>query len=89
MKYYVVNSVLQGIQYKKLKPGKDITGAVTYFINLESKHSQDEYYDASHVFSDYDEALQYFCQKCKESLEYHQAQIQAIKSIKDCELTCA
>jgi hypothetical protein len=99
MKYYVVNSVLQGIQYKKLKPGKDITGAVTYFINLEKTsdysnvenvfRDSDEYFNAENVFSDYDEALQYFCQKCEKSLEYHQAQIQAIKNIKDCELTCA
>lgn len=88
MKYYVVNSVLKGIQYKKLSPGKDITGAVTYFINLESKNSHDEYYNVANVFSDYNEALQYFCQECEKSLEYHKAQIQAIKSIKDRELTC-
>jgi hypothetical protein len=86
MKYYIVNSVLQGIQYKVLIPGKDIAGKITYFVNPNATNEQDEYYDARHVFSDYDKALQYFCQKCEESLEYYQKQIQAIKSIMDSKL---
>lgn len=84
MKYYVVNPVLQGIQYLSLKPGTDVTGQIAYYINLGNQVSECyEYFNSDCVFEDYDDALAYFCNKCAQKIEALKRDLQQIIEIKN------
>lgn len=87
MKYYVVNPVLQGIQYLSLKPGTDVTGQIAYYINLEKPSDFGEecpkYFNSDCVFEDYDDALAYFCNKCAQKIEALKRELQQIIEIKN------
>lgn len=84
MKYYVVNPVLQGIQYLSLKPGTDVTGRIAYYINLGNQVPECyEYFNSDCVFEDYDDALAYFCNKCAQKIEELKRELQQIIEIKN------
>ncbi len=77
MQYYVVSD--QGIKFIVLITGRNIAGELTYYINPEATSDEEEYFDSSVVFSDYDDALAYFCNKIAAKIAYHKKAIEALE----------
>jgi hypothetical protein len=78
MKEYYVFSY-QGITTKLLQPGKNIAGELAYYINLKATSAEDEYFEPSSVFNEYDDALAYFCSKIAGKIVCHKKAIEALE----------